>query len=359
MTDTLRNKCELFERSRVAISRNFLFEKSLMSTAAALIFTGADREADIDRMKECRSILNKHTGVFSGYRDNVKLALLGEMALSDDAEQYIEDVKAVYQKLHKGHFRDNSYMVLAAMLLCGLGRLNTADEVIAKHNEIMQRMEKLHPFITNKEDISYVILLALSDRTVDDIVDDMETCLEYLKKTCKIGAGSDSIQGLSEMLALTDGDIKEKCDRVIRLYDLLKENKKDIIWGGTVFSSLGMLTGTDEEPEVIVNDILEADEYLKGCRLFGKDAEDKNQRLMFAELLTASSRRTDAAIVNNAFINSAFGIIKAQQIVAVITVISNVLPAVLSAVSDGDSKETDSGDSQAEQQNTENDKVNK
>ena len=103
MTEYLRNKCELFERNRATIAKKFLFEKAMMSIAAGLLFTGADKEADSDRLTECRSILNRHTGIFSEYRDAVKLALISEMALSDDAERYIEDVKAVYQKLHKGH----------------------------------------------------------------------------------------------------------------------------------------------------------------------------------------------------------------------------------------------------------------
>ena len=119
MTETLRNKCELFERNRAAISKKFVLQKNEMSLAAGLMFTSADREADIEKLEECRRILNRHTGFFSEYREAVKLVLLSEMSLSDDAEQYIVDVKAVYKELHKGHFKDNSYMILAAMLGSG------------------------------------------------------------------------------------------------------------------------------------------------------------------------------------------------------------------------------------------------
>lgn len=180
MTDSLRNKCELFERNRTAISKKFLFEKAMMSIAAGLIFTGADKEADAEKLTECRSILNKHTRFFSEFRDTIKTVLLSEMALSDDAGQYIEDVKTVYNKLHKGHFKDNSYMVLAAMLLCNLGRQNDADMVVEKHNEIMKQMEKLHPILTDSEDISYkheipfVVIRALSDKADGNAHDSYE-----------------------------------------------------------------------------------------------------------------------------------------------------------------------------------------
>ena len=350
MTDSLKNKCELFERNRSAISKKFIFEKYLMNIASGLIFTGAEKEADIDKLTECRSILKNHTGFFSEYRETVKLALLSEMALADDPEKYIEDVKDVYKKLHKGHFRDNSYMVLAAMLLCNLGRQNDTDVVIEKHNEILQRMNKLHPVLTDSADISYVILLALSDRSVDTIIEDMTTCLDYLKKELKIKIGSDSIQGLNEILALTDGDIREKCDSVLQLYNILKENKAEI--DGSAFSVLAMLIGTDETPEAIVGEIKEADEFLKSCKLFkDKESENKGNRLMFAELLVASSYGTGSPMINNAFVNTALSVIKAQQIAAMISVFSNVLAGILGAVADKNSSETSDDESAQSESN--------
>ena len=343
MTDKIRNKCELFERNRTAISKKFLFEKSMMSIAAGLIFTGADQEADVEKMAECRSILKKHTGVFSELRDTIKIVLLSEMALSDDAGQFIEDVKAVYKKLHKGHFRDNSYMVLAAMLLCHLGRQSDADAVVEKHNEILKQMNKLHPILTDSEDISYVILLALSDRPVESILGDMNECLDYLKNIRKSKVGSDSMQRLSEILALTDGDVKEKCDRVIKLYDILQQNKT-VTADGYIFSSLGMLIDIDEAPESIVEGIFEACEWMKDCKGFENNAEGKRQRLMVAELLIAELYGTGATMISNAFVGNALSIIKAQQIATTITVITNLLSAVIGAVADNKSTETDGND---------------
>ena len=349
MTENLRNKCELFLRNRNAISKKFMFEKGMMSIAAGLIFTGADREADIEKLDECRKILNKHPGFFSEYRDAVKLALLSEMALSETPEQYIEDVKAVYKKLHKGKFRDNSYMVLAAMLTCDLGKQESADEIVEKYNEIMKQMEKQHPILTDAQDISYVILLALSDRSVDSIISDMNECFDYLRKTRKIKAGPDSVQGLSEILALTDGDIREKCDKIISIYDILKDNKADIK-GGYAFSALGALIGIDEAPEAIARDIMEADVFLDGCKGFDEKSVNKNQRLMFAIMLAAESCGSDSSVTSNTFINNALGIIKAKQIATMITIISNVLPTVLGAVLDNASEKNDNSDTKESEQ---------
>ena len=353
MTERLRNKCDLFLRNRNTVSKKFKFEKDMMSIAAGLIFTGADKETDIEKLNECRKILNKHTGFFSEYRDAVKLALLSEMALSENPEQYIDDVKAVYRKLHKGKFKDNSYMVLAAMLTCDLGKQEVAEEIVEKHNEIMKQMEKQHPILTNSEDISYVILLALSGRSVNSIISDMNECFDYLRKTCKIKAGPDSVQGLSEILALTDGNIREKCDKIISIYNILKDNKADIK-GGYAFSALGALIGIDESPEVIAREIIEADAFLDGCKGFDEKSVDKNQRLMFAIMLVAESCGMTSSVVNNTFINNALGIIKAHQIATMITIISNVLPPVLGAIVDNASEKNDKSETtETEQESTE------
>lgn len=349
MTDALRNTCELFERDRAAIAGKFKFEKPLMSIVAGLIYAGAGKEADIEKLEECRAVLNKHTGVFSQFRETVKLALLSEMAMTADPEQYIEDVKSAYKRLHKGKVLDDAYMVLSAMLLCDLGRQYDADEIVERHGEIMKRMSKQHPFLTNSEDTSYVMLLAMTSRPVDAIVGDIGECMDYLKVTLKgRKIGADSMQALGEILALTDGDIREKCDRVVGLFNALDEKDADI-GDGYVFSSLGVLLAIDETPEMVVSELLEADEFLKGLKGFDEKSVDKRHRLMFAEILAADSLGAGSSIISNAFINSALGIIKAQQIAAMITIMSNVLPGVIGAVAEL----SDSGDNGGSSQTSE------
>jgi len=337
MTDILTKKCELFDRNRIAISKKFISENTLMSIAASLLFTAADKDADIEKLTDCRNILKNHTGFFSEYRNIVEIALISEMTLSHDAEQYIEDVKEVYQKLRKGKLQNNSYMVLAAMLMCDIGKQDRSDEILEKYNEIIKNMEKLHPILTDSKDISYVILLALSNRPVDTIISDMNECFDYLKKTCKIKIGSDSIQELSEILALKDGDMKEKCDNVIKLYNTLKE-KKAAVGDGAAFSSLGTLIDIDEKPEIIINEILKVDKYLKGCKGFNEESVNKKQRLLFAEILVAQTHGAGTAMLSNAFINSTINVIIAQRISAIISIISNVLPAAIGSVIEQDSK---------------------
>ena len=169
----IERKIDLLAANKNAISKKFSMEGNMMSIVSAFIFTGAGKEADVEKLKECRKVLKQHTGLLSSFRSTTELAVISRMALSEDPEKYFLDVKAAYDKISRGKFADNSFM-------------------ISKFNEIYKRMGKEHPFLTSSEDMSLAMLLALTDKSVDQIINDMETCYKYLKKESRMGAGSNA-----------------------------------------------------------------------------------------------------------------------------------------------------------------------
>jgi hypothetical protein len=62
------------------------------------------------------------------------------MALKDDPEQYINDIKTVYEKLHKGSIFDNEYLVQGAICICDAGRMYDADSIVEKYKELYKKM---------------------------------------------------------------------------------------------------------------------------------------------------------------------------------------------------------------------------
>lgn len=331
METRLQEKCDLFIKNREAINRKFPFEKSLMKAAAALIFTGVGKEADVERLGECRKLLAKRKGAFSTFRAVVELPLLTRMALSEDPEQCLEDVIAVNKKLQKGKIFDNAYIILAAILICDQGKSNRVDAVIEKYKELFKRMDKKHPFITSDEDLSYAALMALSDRDTDLILKDMEECYRYLKKTCKLGASSNALQGLSELFAMTDGNHQEKCERIAALYKLLKEKKAEVS-DGTEFTSFGPLAETDAAVEALAEEIIEADAYLEENKVFSSSS-DKKTRLMIAAIIVSQSYGIVSPAAGNTFITGSLELIKAGQTALMVNIILNVAPSMLSSCS--------------------------
>lgn len=159
----------------------------------------------------------------------------------------------------------------------------------------------------------------------------MEECSSYLKKTCRIKAGDNSLQGLSEILAVTGGDIKEKCDRVVSIFNTFAARKIDF-GTGIEFSSLGALVGIEAEADTLVDEIVEADNLLKENREFQERSMDRKKRLMFATLLVAEYHQKESQAASNTFIGNTLEIIKEKQISTAVSVISSLASSLSSVV---------------------------
>ena len=318
MNTEFTHKLELLASNKNAIDKGFYFEMGMSQVVAGLLFAGAGQEADIEKMKEARNILKKKTGVFSAFRDATELVLLARMAMAPDMEQYIDDLIDVFNVLMKGKVFEDSYMVLTAMIIVDRGRKADAEEIKTTTDEIMKRMSKLHPILTSSEDLALAALLAMSGRTVDDVIFDMEECYKYTKKELKLKAESNSIQALSQILAITGGDIKAKCDKVAELFEAFKENGSKF---GTYleFPALGTLLDVEVPTDVLVPEIIEAADFLKKSKGFGGLSMDKKTRLMFAALLagevySGGSSGAAYSAVNNAVVtNSAIAMVIAEE----------------------------------------------
>ena len=319
MNSELVRKLELLASNKQAIDKGFYFEMGMSQVVAGLLFASDGKEADIERMKEARNILKKKAGVFSAFRDAAELVILARMAMAPDMEKYIDDLIGVFNVLMKGKVFEDSYMVLTAMIIVDRGRKEDAETIKATTDEIMRRMSKLHPILTSSEDLALAALLAMSGRDIDAVINDMEESFVYTKKELKIRADSNSIQALSQILALTEGDMKAKCDKVAELFAAFKEHGSKF---GTYleFPALGTLLDVEVPSEVLVQEIIDGADFLKQSKGFGGLSMDKKTRLMFAALLAGNAysngrNSSDSIATNNAIItNNAIAMAIAEEV---------------------------------------------
>ena len=330
MNATVKEKCELLSTNKSIIHRSFLFEKEQMSAASALIFTSAGKEADIDKMKSCRKLLKKNTRPLSSLRDIVDLVLLSKMTLADDPEKYLNDFMSIYEKIMKGSLLENDYMALSAILIMDFDLQNESDEIVERAKELMKKMNSAHPILTAADDISFVMFLAISGKSAESVFEDLEEGYKYLKDTCKPGVSSDAMYELCEVLAMTYGDMRDKCDKVMRIYNVLKKYKSDFI-SGSGLSELGTLIDTDLEPEEIANEIIEANNSLKELKGFKDPTCDKNLREMYASMIVADVYGANKSAAGNSIISNTMALIRAQQIAKMISFVSSTAPTVVSA----------------------------
>ncbi|MBO4688354.1 MAG: DUF4003 family protein [Clostridiales bacterium] len=334
MIDTLKDRCDLLVRNRAAILKKFTFQESLLGIASGLIFVMAEQEADVEKMAECRKLLKKSTRPLSNLRAKSELVMLSKMSLAAEPEKYLDDVLDVYKKVCRGILLENAYMALAAMLIVDLGRQDDAESIVAKAGELTKRLERVHPILTSDEDTSYVMLLALTDRSVDDIVSDIDSGYGYLKKTKKLGADKNALFELCEVLAVSYGDMEGKCDKAVRIVRALKARGADF-GGGQEFSSLGALVDLDMDADAVAEEILDAEAYLRAEKGWGDSSVDRKKRMMYASLLLADVCGRDPAsvadpVISNPVLSNTITLYKAKQMSLLMSIGGSLLQAAFS-----------------------------
>ena len=343
MNDLIQTKCDLLADNRALIAKKYIFENNLMCIAAALIYTAADETADIEKLTESKKILKKHTGAFSKLRSITELVLLCKMTLSDNPEEYPERLKSVCATLKRAGFDNNSYLVQASMLICDLDAQDDSETIASKAKEIMKRLNKAHPMLTSSEDVTSVILLAMSYKDADTVLSDLEAGYVYFTENYKLGLPKNSVQELCEILAVTYGDMASKCDTAARIYNCLRQ-RKAYFAKGTMFATLGLLTDTGLTPDELAEEIMEAAEYLKGKDGFynkENDEESEKRRMMYAALLIACACGGDSDIVNSPAIGNAISDITAKKIATAVTFTLNIAGSLIPALLGSESSESE------------------
>ena len=319
MREAITRKCDLLIENWKLIHKGYWLENSSIAAIAAATFAEKDRSADVERLKECQKILKKKEGIFSEFRGNSELIVTAKMALSDDPERYLEDVTGVYKKFQKGKFWESNYRALAAMTVCDVGKASDADAVIEKTNEILKGMNKAHPLLTSDEDTSFAVLLAISDKKTEVILEELEETYQILKK--KFALHDNAVYSLSQVLTSYEGNAQDKADKAIDIYDAFaaagaKYGK------GYELASLGTLIGLNATPEDIASEVAEAADYLKGNKGFGAFDMGKATRLMFGTMVVAGDNSDENYKVGASVISGTVARVIAEQTAMLVAIMA-------------------------------------
>ena len=319
MREAITKKCDLLIENWKLIHKDFWLENGSIAAIAAATFAEKDKSADIERLKECHKILKKKEGIFSEFRGNSELIVSAKMALSSDPEKYLEDVTGIYKKFQKGKFWGSNYRALAAMTICDVGKASEADAIIEKTNEILKGMTKVHPFLTSDEDTSFAVLLAISEKKTEDILEELEETYQNLKK--KFSLHDDAVYSLSQVLTSYPGNAQDKADKTIDIYDAFaaagaKYGK------GYELASLGTLIGLATNPVDIATEVVEVADYLKGNKGFGSFDMGKATRLMFGTMIVAGDNSDENYKVGASVISGTVARIVAEQTAMMVAIIA-------------------------------------
>ena len=195
MNERLQELAVRFIEDRDAIRAAFKLESEYMYPVCAQIFLAADRPVDREQMERCKALVKSTTGLFSNFRGNIKLPIVCMLAAGDDPEDRWARTQRAYALL-KERFFGSEYLALAALLLSDTVGEEALPALAARGKALYQRMRKEHPFLTGQEDSVFALLLAESQRTDDELIDDMEACYGLLDERFPKG---DALQSVSQI----------------------------------------------------------------------------------------------------------------------------------------------------------------
>ena len=318
MNQKLQERCQLFVENKNTLDKNFVWDGATIMPVCAMLHAEQNRSVDIQKMKECRKILKEKVGVFSGLRSYGEMVLLSKMALSENPADYLEKTLQAYTLIKKHKMSESAFTALAAMLLVEHVDLLRWEQILESTQRIYARMKKDHPFLTGTEDVSFALLMAMSDLPEEWMMQEAEACYEVLRK--KLGV-SDGVQSLSHILAMDERETTEKCDGIFELGQMFKEKKKRFNGEGIVlYGGLNML---QVDRTALLDEIIEVDEYLKVQKGFGFFGIDTYQRLMYASMLVMNQYDGDARSMQMSMLNSTIAAIIAEYtaLLATMTVV--------------------------------------
>ena len=310
MRESLRNICESFIENRDKIKEAFSWENSYIYPVCAAIFTDKGQKVDIRYMEECKGIFKENTGVFSNFRGIVKLPMISMMAVDTNPEEKLRRALRIYESL-KEHFFASSYLPVASMVIADMAEPQNFNDISAHTKAIYKLMKQEHPFLTSSEDSVFAALLALSELKDEEIVKETEACYQLLKGEFYSG---NAVQSLSHVLALGEGTAEEKCRRVMDLYRGLKD--RGYSYGKSYeLATLGVLALLPVEMTSLINDIIDADDFLSNQKGYGFFGLGKRQRLMHAGMLVSSNYigSQDNLTMKSAVLSGTVSLIAAQQ----------------------------------------------
>lgn len=307
MKPSLNAICESFIASRDTIKNDFMWDNGYIIHVCAASLAAKGIAADSVKMAECKKLVNDKTGIFSSFRGNVKLPVITYLAASENPDEKLEKAKQIYDVM-KNFFFGSEYLAYVSLVLTDMIDLDRAEEIGARSMRIYDMMRKKHPFLTGSEDSVFATLLAFSEKSDEQLIENMERVYTNLNRKFE----SNAVQSVSHILSLTDGNADAKCKRVEFLWDSLKNAGRKYSKYYEV-AALAAFSLNEFDLSEAVDDILEVDKFLETQKGYGVFSIDKGTRLMHAVMLVSADYTGGSTASSTAAVATTLAMVAAQQ----------------------------------------------
>lgn len=304
---TLRN-CEQLMENKEKFGAAFKWENALMHLSCAEIYLSKGKAVEKDALEACKKLLKTKLGSFSAFRGMVQTPVTAMLAVNENPEELLDNAVKVYELLKK-YFSASNYLPIAAMMIAQMAEPYQYEQIATRTHTLYKLMKEKHRFLTSEEDSTFCALMALSDKSDSELMEEAEKCFTILKGK---GFSANAIQSLGNVLTLCEGDAEEKCEKTMQLFDKLKAAKHRY---GKEYElpTLGLLAMSGEDLDSIVQEMAEIDNWLANQKGFGMwSGISEQQRLMYAGIL-AQKNFVNHETMQTAAIGSTVSLMVAEQ----------------------------------------------
>lgn len=258
MNTLLRDKCDAFLKHFRVLSEHEYFGSQQLILAMAGFYMSTGGEPDFARLKESEKILYESESIFSKLRGNGEFFIRAKMAMTNDPGYYLDQLKTVYELFRPGIIGDEQ-AIMEAMTIVDYASPTDYEAMVKKTDEVYKEMKRTHLFLTKEDDKPFAALMAVLGTDPKTTHARAEAAFKYLKD--RFDDDKDTIQSLSHVISLTDGDLQDICARICTLAQKLR--KAGIRFEGERRAAiLGIFADTDISTDEISALITEADQYL-------------------------------------------------------------------------------------------------
>ncbi len=294
MKKELKSKVDLFLNNKKSVEKVFKYESEYNYLLSSYLYTDVNKEVNVDYLAKIKEEFKERKSSFINY-NFLSTLLITKMSLQKQPLEYLEKINNNYKSLKGKRLFNSIYNVISSIIISDLNN-KKIDKIVKKEKKIYELMKKNHPFLTDDEDVPFAMLLAINNKNEKELINDIECSFSELSKYFKLN--KNEVYTMAQILSLSDKDTSEKVKKIINICELLKKNKKAISFsfGLPVLATLVFL---DKDINVIVEDIVEVDNYLGSKKGTGSWYFGKSTRLLFAMLLVCSTYQSKDSKVNN------------------------------------------------------------
>ena len=316
MNQSMMNRLDLFVSNSETLRKGFKWRDGGARRLAALICTLEGKMVDTQAILESTDMIKQNTRLFSMFRGNMNLVIAAKLSLTGNHEQLFSNTLELAEKLKNAKFRSSDYLAVGAYVIASHTTQDNYDNTIVRARTFYDAMKKESWFRTGQDDYIFSIMLGLSD--IDPVVGAarIQELYGQLKPEFKL-AGANSVQALCQMLTL-GGKTDEALEHLLCIRNTLRGQRIKLDRTYTL-PSLGALSLLEIDGDVLADQLLEAQRYLRKQKGFSSFSILTQELLLFSSAIILSVYAEDMpseamAATSTSIIN----IIIAQQIAIMI-----------------------------------------